>query len=404
MPLFDPRTVAQIPLALVLLTWAVVVIEYWARWEHRAEQPLPLLRHPVALLALAWRRLWRNRSLLWWVLGLSLATWAYNSFILRPRMFRSYGMPSGITWWNFQAPNSPLSSLLTAVPYRLEEVLPGWGASPIHSLFSDVLGLVPLILGVALLYVSRRRPVWLAPGLQRRAASLGFLSLGCTVLVVATAVIGQRTEAARSAHLARSVGLGWGLAGLFLQGVGLLPWVVLTWSLVWQVARGGRWSLRQAVRDLLQRGWVALPVVVAMEVFFGARVGLAWLAGTRWTLPLLLVPEPLLFLLPWIVVGERAEAAGIWREVVALWRYRYADLGLFLLRFGALFLPVRLIFDLLNQMSGALAVFPHVLFMLAQAALAFLMALTAALFYVELRKERRKNVSRETFLPLEDSA
>jgi hypothetical protein len=379
MPLFDPRTVAQIPLALLVLVWAAVVIEYWARWQHRAEQPLPLLRHPVALLALAARRLWRNRSLLWWVLGLSLATWAINSFLWRPLMLRSYlyRMHMGVAWWGFDAVGFQqfLSRLMSQAPYRVFSSMPGWDSG-----FPLGWGIPALILGVALLYVSLRRPAWVAPGLRRHAALLGFLSLGGPVVYLVMMVVGPRAPMDR-ALLMQAVGL----LGGFLTEVGLIAWTVLGWSLVWQVARGGRWNLRQGLRITLRRAWVALPLVAAMALLRTVGFGIIRAPSLHWLESLWLAPEPLLFLVPWMVVGEQENLAGIWREAVELWRYRYADLGLFLLRLGALFLPVQLLSDLLNQTSrdstGAVVIFPAVVWMLALAALTLLMALTPALFY-----------------------
>jgi hypothetical protein len=309
-------------------------------------------------------------------------------------------MHMGVTWWGFDAVGFQqfLSRLMSQAPYRVFSSLPGWGNG-----FPHVWGILALILGVALVLIPLRRSAWLAPGLQRRVALLGLLSLVSAVAYLAPVLL----EGTRRASYRTPLSLAVGLQGGFLTEVGLIAWTVLGWSLVWQVARGGRWNLRRGLRVTLRRAWVALPLVAAMALLESALMLSLQVEWLRWTGPLWLLPDPLLFLVPWVVVGDREDLAGIWREVVALWRYRYADLGLFLLRFGALFLPVQLLSDLLNQTgrdsTGAVAIFPAVVWMLAFSAVTLLMALTSALFYVELRKQRRKNVSRETCLPLENS-
>ena len=387
MPLFDQRTVAQIPLALVLLGWALVLIDYYTRWQRRDEQPLPLLRHPVTLLARAARRLWRHRSLLWLVVGLGLATWLFNVFVWRRSFYVHNHVPWSVLWWGFDLNGAAgfLRNLAATVQYRFSEGLPGW-RDLLPSFF-----LLPVLPGLALLYLWRRRPAWLAPGLQRRAGLLSVLSLGYLALSVAGAIW---WPASWLMHAEPRVRLAVALTNELLDRVGMVAWTVVGWSLVWQVARRGRWSLREAVRDILRCGWLAAAAMAALTLLSLATV---WLpdAVRPLSMSTYALGQALLFLLPWVLLAERRDLRGTWRALVFLWRERTADLGLFLLRYAALFLPVNLLLDLLKQAchtTGTPVIFPGALLIPLSVGLPLLMALTSALFYLELRKQLRQAV------------
>ncbi|HEY3398134.1 MAG TPA: hypothetical protein VGM19_10810 [Armatimonadota bacterium] len=367
--------------SLVLLVAAGVLLTYFAAYLRARPEPLPLLRHPLALSALAARRLWLNRSLLWWVLGLTLV-----SQLVHP-LSRLHGYPHDhvFAWWSFAAADSSWYVqwvLRGAVSLGLSS-LPNW-----RTTLPNLMELLPLALGFVLLHWSWRRPAWLNPGLQRRARSLGLLVVGCFLLqAVCLLLIRQFVRHAQSMLLPAHA--------LLIPGdVGLAAWTVVGWSLIWQVARGGRWNWREALRDVLRCGWAAAAFVAGAALLAFAGVFVVRLDGGGWLVRLLLLPVSLLFLLPWVLVGEGRGLAETWRETLDLWRRNGADLALFLLRYAAVFFPVNLGFYVLTRAclsSEALfSVFPALPLGWLQATLNVLMALTAAVFYAELRKQRRE--------------
>jgi hypothetical protein len=243
-----------------------------------------------------------------------------------------------------------------------------------------------VVLAVALTLFWRRRPEWLSPGLQRRVPAVAALSwLFAATLVLNHPWLPWRMDGA-SLQLPPALGLPWSVMQEMLRG----PWVALGLSLVWQMAQGRRWSLREAVRDAL-RYWPAIMVLqAARPLILLVAYALHSIPGAQisvvYALDLAIAAG---FLLPWIILGEGLTLRAAVRRQIELWRERRADLGLFLLRyFTLIFLPA----VLLHSLTGGAfrAVVPSGLLLgPVEMAWQLLQALIVALAYVELRKLER---------------
>ncbi len=389
-----------------------------------APNPLPLSRHPLGLAWTAARRLWKNRTLVGWLLGLMLVAAVLDHVWFTPVMYARMAAERGVSLED-EAPGptqpgtrprvapdgatspplglglrlhdsyeerrrlfafrpqglvlAPSSLLQNANTQYLLRFLPDW---PRLHLFerSLFLGLLLLALGVGLAGLALCRPHWLAPGLRRRFRA-----------AAAAAIVG----AAAALYLGYIMvyGVWWGPGGLPTRAdwapvsllvvasmVGLSVGTAFEWSLVWQVAQGRRWNLREALRDAV-RYWPAALLIVAAVVAFqmlAARTGCFLLAA---------VPVQLLvavtFFVPFLVVGEGLSLPAALGRGVRLWRQHWSTLTVFILRATAVALIVAVPLGVLELVLGP-ALFSDYLRDAPRVLFRVVYAVTLAVWYVEM--------------------
>ncbi|HEY3397359.1 MAG TPA: hypothetical protein VGM19_06805 [Armatimonadota bacterium] len=372
---------------VVVLLWVGLVVGWLAAYLSALPDRLPLTQNPLALLALAWRRLWgKNRSLLGWIVVISL--------VQRPAEFLLswLGRPDGgpvlrqlaDTWWRFpwaemgsDLPRRVRQSLET--PYFLPQSLPNWGVV-LNSQF-----LLPVALGLGLVWIAVRRPSWLAPGLRRGSLPLAGLLLSAATLRLALSTwmpeVRGKTPTPSELRLEHLLPFA-----AFLMLLAATPVVVFAWSLVWQVARGARWSLREAVRDTLRYWWAGCLLYASIYLLQLLPTSAQRLVGPvydGWR-----VVVAVFFLLPWLLLSEGRGLGWSLRQALTLWRTNSRDLLLFALRYVVLASPLLLglwVFRIGNSFLLASDLVTAV-----KQVVNLLLLLTCAIFYVELRKRQRE--------------
>ena len=417
----------QAPFAtkLLLAVCALVLLHYWTSRD-RATGPLPRLHHPVALLSLAARRLWRNRSLVGIILGLVLVGTLAQYFWLTPMQegqFRDRpgrlssqwkfdGKPAYEASGDFRFPIPPRglflfspeklpgawAGILDQLPGpELWERLPQPNAEVFFRNIGVMFDLALLALFAWLVALWAKRPTWLAPGLRRRAPGAALLMVAATGLRVLLSYLSLYgiTVPAHSPWIAN---LFYPALTFALVACLTTPLVALAWGLAWQVARGGRWDLRQAVRDALRHWPAVLAVLLGLFLaqivpFWASLVPLHWLAKLLSVLATVLhVAVFLFFCLPWAIVGDGLSLREALADVVDLWRRHWRDLAIFIPRYTAIMLLAGIPLRLLGEMTqgglvtGFLSEGVRLLYRLVG-------ALAVVIWYVEARKLRR---SRQT--------
>jgi hypothetical protein len=363
----------------------VLILVYWAQWQQAQPEGLPLARHPAGLLLPALRRLWKNRRLVGALLVMSVISNGLLGWLRAQAMGRSLEDTSFLD--ELRALHAHLSAA-GAVPWsQVIQTLPNWrNPLGVGWGFEQVLALV---LAVTLTGFCWRRPAWLSPELHRRLPVL----TGLVWLYAAGHVVNQPlvpfTLAGPSLSLPRSFAVPWVMVRYLLS----TPWVALGLSLMWQMAQGRGWSLREALRDAL-RCWPAVMVLQAPRVVpLAVGYSLQHVApGAEMVVSYVMQAVVLAGLfLPWIILGEGLTLGAAVRRHVALWRDRAPDLGLFLLRyFTLIFLPGLFI----NVLTGNFREIWWTWAVLAPLRMtwALLTTMIVALAYVELRKAERQSV------------
>jgi hypothetical protein len=364
---------------IFLIAVGVLMLVYWEQCN-RAETPLPLVRHPAGLLRPAFQRLGKNRRLVGALLMLSAVSGVMANGLMARRL--SHQLPEGSFADLLHALPSHLANSAANAWQQLSLGLPNWRSPLSGGWIFDVAFSVALAVALTLFW--RRRPEWLSPGLHRRVPAVAILAwLAAADMLVNQPLFWRWIIATR--NLPMAVGVPWGVMSELIRA----PWVALGLSLVWQMAQGRRWSLREAVRDAL-RYWPAIMVLQAARPLVLLA---AYALRSIPVAPILLVYALELaiaagFLLPWIILGDGLTLGAAVRRQVALWRERRADLGLFLLRyFTLIFLPAML----LNSLTGLFrAVVPSGLLLgPVEMAWQLLQAMITALAWVEFRKLER---------------
>jgi len=394
---------------VVLGLCALVLFEYLVRWSGTAGH-LPRLRHPLYLMWLAIRRLWRNRSLVAILIGLALVSALIYYFWLTPVRYEGLAAARG---WSPDAlsarirpglftfnPNVLIYNwrdyVLQSAPSLAWNRLPQWGAVKVYDY--GLSGLLPLLaLATALVVFVEQRPRWLAPGLHRRL-------FWPAAFTVAAAFLGLFWTYLGTYGLAHPLSLSSPFQQFFLMVVGvvfmimLAPTTAFAWSLSWQIARGQRWNLRQAIRDTL-RHWLNVLVVVAVMSALYHSLFLAVMLSSPlvsfWgrasfhavgSLPAVVMAAT--FFLPWIIVGDSLDWRRALRRLVAVWQEHGQDLAVYVLRYVAVMVLAGVPLALVEMASSGLVDG----FLLDTLKLLYRLigAMSLVIFYVEIRKTDRK--------------
>ena len=394
------HSLEQAPLVakLVLAACALVLLHYWVSRD-RAERALPRLHHPLALLYLAARRLWRNRSLVGVILGLLLIGQVASYFWLAPALYSRLSLARGQRvgeqrpWLAFspdRLSESWQQLLSEQIVADVAQRLPQPEGVEISDLSSAGSFLVLLALSAALVAAWRRRPSWLPPGLHRRLAWPTMLTVDAAVLWAFRGYLGS--YGAQDPLPGDWVGnLRFTLLDLALVAC-MGPALALGWSLTWQVARGGHWNLRQAVRDTLRCWPSVLVAVVGMELVLEVlSLPSTLLLLPEWVFfPLEAIPRVVwafFFCLPWVIVGEGLGLREALAEAVAIWRRHWRDLALFVPRYVVVMLLAGIPFTMLADathgglITGFVSTALNLLYGLVG-------AMAVVIWYVEARKLR----------------
>jgi hypothetical protein len=365
--------------------------------------PLPRVRHPVALIWTAARRLWRNRSLAVWVLALWVISALLSGLWIDPvmrhrlepapcppmsgermgtRSSGSFGRVEGGR--NFQY---SLQIALTQLSRSPLDLSAGWTRFQLvpATLTSPAL----LALGVGLLVLRRRRPWWLSPGLRRRCLTAGLVAVFAGI---ASGWYYYGTVFWPPRFSGIQLRGAWSYVEvLLITSVGVVvvaPATVLQWSLTWQIAQGRRWSWREMLRDVVRYWFPAGLCAVMLALPLG--VTLLWLPPVLGS-PLGLVLSALVLFLPWALLGEGVSLGAVLARVVALWRQRWGDLGMFALRYWAVTAWGLSLLGALQELFPGHGIWAIGHYPLAAATMlvrwAFVMATAVA--YLELRKGER---------------
>lgn len=393
---------------VVLGLCGLVLFEYLMRWSATSTH-LPRLRHPLYLMWLGMRRLWRNRALVAILIGLALVSALIYYFWLTPmyeglaaaRGWSADALSAGtrpglfafnpnVLTYNWREP--VLQSALSLAWNRL----PQWGAVKVYDY--SLSGLLPLLaLAAALVIIVEQRPRWLAPGLHRRL-------FWPAAFTVAAAFLGLFWMYLGTYGSAGQLSLSSPFHQFFLIVVGvvfvimLAPTTAFAWSLSWQIARGQRWNLRQAIRDTL-RHWAHVLIVVAVMSALYHSLFLAVMLSSPlvsfWgrasfhavgSLPAVVMAAT--FFLPWIIVGDSLDWRRALRRLVAVWREHWQDLAVYMVRYVAVMVLAGVPLALVEMASSGLIDG----FLLDTLRLLYRLigAMSLVIFYVEIRKTDRK--------------
>jgi len=392
--------------SFILLWW----LAEWFGYRQEDRVP-PSVRDPLRLLVLATRRLWKNRSFLWALLGLWVATTPL-SYLQRMRWFVSaYGhapdprqMASGLPRI-LSEPRTVLTEAPRLLVQQLPRALPDKTDMPLGHYG---IAIVAAALAVTLIWLLRAKPSWIPSQVCARLFwPLQFTLAGC-VLRVVQGVLG---DVPGPSSYGPGVSFPWlrclyPALDVLLAGVLLAPASALMWHIGLQIARGDRWNLRDAIRAMAM-SW---PSIALLEVVAYTPTALALSLSFQWSYgvsayltPLARILGVVLALCPWIIVDQQVGLGTALRETYRLVRGRAFDLLTFGLRFVLLFAVAEVVFTALRPPGAIMANLfveflsvPHYLLMLAK-------ALVIATLYLQLRREAAsvEGASSQTPMPLE---
>lgn len=411
----------MMPLGYLGIGAAIVAVWYWSDWERarRAGRELPLLVHPLALVAIGARRLWQERAFLRaiviWLLVISAVRWGVSWPLLeaprRTAFAAQAGMPPvgpggqtrrrpAVTQSrNVMWPGEGIG-LVATIQQNLERLeqnsfsvweavgqsIPGqtnraWqlAADPISS------AALTLFLIMVLFRFWRTPPDWLGPRAARQVPLLLAITAGGFVLQVATTICLLRNYGGASWY-ARAV---LNTATTLVVFVHLMAYGFL-WHCLFQIVRRGRCSYLLAIRTGLV---VWLPMVVfyavtkvptlfmqslPLEAIRFVPLGLYSVVITLLSLAMLLVP--------WLIVQRRMSFLGALSQELDLLAASPRVILPFVLRTTLVFVPLQLLAALLDR-GGMLASTLQLLI----TQLTMLLALSVvALWLLELEKQARR--------------
>ncbi len=353
---------------LLALTALVILIWYCLEWRKslppgRALAParsvVSFVRrtpasNPLHIFALTFRRLWRNRSLVMILLGLWLASWALNAFVLEPLVHKPYLEQIGYS-------EEDLKESRTDKPFRV--VIPGqvgrWALDALPKVPQLSLGgaggmgtsaIGILVFGVfacGLVYLWAKPPAWL-PESARKAIAwpalltvAGFLSAaGVTVLGYASMARGELWSV-QTSH--RWLMLLCGLMAPFFSAA----LTALLWHAVYQAGSGDKWDLRRAtvaaIDTWLPVAWLVfviyLPITIvptlsrALAATQGGPLSGIGYALLDATLHLFTLPGYLsiaFVFVPWVILERRYDFASALAENFRMMGRHWRKLAAFL--------------------------------------------------------------------------
>ncbi len=394
---------------------AGAVVVWWIAEAVTCRQ-LPRARNPLALLGIAVRRLWSNRSLLIALVGLWLVSGTVSYFfyaryysenaqpIPPPPVAtgETSGSPAGQTQPTEQmkAPGGhPVVTVASVLPTTLARALPQ--AEHISVGYAGQY-LLPFALFVALVWLAVKPPAWFPATLRRRLywplnLTLAYFLVSGVSLLPALRPMPTTMASAITMQVHSSFSI---LAMAALSA----PFATMLWHVGMQVARGERWNLRSALLGMLDT-WqpiCIMAVVISVPTFFTFMLSIPPFYGSPvWVHGLGTVLKVALVLLPWIIVDQRLGLREALREAWRLARDRAPDMLVFALRFAVMFAVPAVLLRAL-QPHGLPSPSPTmILERLPRDLLAVLQALVIAGMYLELRGDGR---SAQTVTNSEDAA
>ncbi len=386
---------------LIALGAVGVMAWYYAEWRKCTDrgERMSLVRNPLALFALTFRRMWRNRSLVAILLGLWLLSAALYAFVYHPLVVVPYvansgfGVPSpqpGLEWgdlvgslrahfaseWHL---GLAVAEMLKCLP-QVESMSIGFGGGLMH-----ILALA--VLAGALIYVWIKPPAWLPATAYRSIHWPACVTLAAFLTMAEWRWL--EFEAMRTGAMDYS---RWGtclnsIASLFLAGA----LTALLWHVAFQVGRGQDWRVRRALVASIEK-W--LPVALVMLLIY-LPSGLSILLINK---PLSVLPTYLklvLLFVPWIILESKGGLGPAIVENFRLIGRHWKHLTAFLLRYIIIVWPVSCFVSAISRLAPWQSP-ANELLGLGASALRFVLLLAAVVLYTELRKTEQHGEPQET--------
>ncbi len=401
--------IPHIPIGILGLTALAIIVWYVAEWMRCKDerQSMALVRNPLALFRLAVERLWYNRRLVAILMAIWLGSTVLWRLVIEPVFYAEL-----LTQRKAVEATFGLGGLSALEPLRAQAVaelcqqlwqaLPGihgislgygggsWLATPIA---------LALLAGV-LIRLWYCPPAWLPVGTRTRLVWPIHLSLVGFLLWSA----GRSVPLFNWQLQVSGAQLAWGLRALESTSVVLFPFVgavlaTLLYDVTLQVGSGKYWDLRRAllaaVDNWLPIAWLslilALPFAVMPFSEGGAVEGsfrfwfLKYVSQSFFRLPTLLACA--LLFVPWIVLAEKAGFGDAVDRNFQLICNRWADLLAFAVRYLLVVAPIFTLLGVFKHLTRGHSTADD-LILLAGYLLVLLLAVTTAVLYHELRKEK----------------